>query len=167
MTLWTAARQASLSITISQSLLKLMSIELVMLSNHLILCRPLLLLPLIFSCPLTILPWTSCMGLRLMISSIQFSCLVMSDSLRPHGLQHASLPCPSQTPRGHLPSPLRLGGPRASLACEWWAHVMCVSPGLEHLVIKRDSDCFRNPRLRARPAGCRAEPQPAHCVHRT
>ena len=39
---WTAARQASLSITNSQSLLKLMSIESVMPSNHLILCRPLL-----------------------------------------------------------------------------------------------------------------------------
>ena len=45
---WTAARQASLSITNSQSLLKLMSIELVMPSKHLILCRPLLLLPSIF-----------------------------------------------------------------------------------------------------------------------
>ena len=45
---WTAARQASLSITNSQSLLKLMSIELVMPSNHLILCCPLLLLPSIF-----------------------------------------------------------------------------------------------------------------------
>ena len=45
---WTAAHQASLSITNSQSLLKLMPIELVMPSNHLILCRPLLLLPSIF-----------------------------------------------------------------------------------------------------------------------
>ena len=45
---WTAAHQASLSFTISQSLLKLMSIESVMPSNHLILCRPLLLLPSIF-----------------------------------------------------------------------------------------------------------------------
>ena len=45
---WTAARQASLSFTISQSLLKLMCIELVMLSNRLILCCPLLLLPSIF-----------------------------------------------------------------------------------------------------------------------
>ena len=45
---WTAARQASLSITNSQSLLKLMPIELVMPSNHLILCHPLLLLPPIF-----------------------------------------------------------------------------------------------------------------------
>ena len=42
---WTAACQASLSITNSQSLLKLMSIESVMPSNHLILCHPLLLLP--------------------------------------------------------------------------------------------------------------------------
>ena len=45
---WTAARPASLSITNSRSLLKLKSIESVMLSNHLILCRPLLLLPSIF-----------------------------------------------------------------------------------------------------------------------
>ena len=45
---WTAARQASLSITNSQSLPKLMSIESVMPSNYLILCRPLLLLPSIF-----------------------------------------------------------------------------------------------------------------------
>ena len=42
---WTGTRQASLSITNSWSLLKLMSIELVMPSNHLILCRALLLLP--------------------------------------------------------------------------------------------------------------------------
>ena len=42
---WTAARQASLSITNYQSLPKLMSIEPVMPSNHLILCRPLLLPP--------------------------------------------------------------------------------------------------------------------------
>ena len=45
---WTAACQASPSFTISQSVLKLMSIESVMPSNHLILCRPLLLLPSIF-----------------------------------------------------------------------------------------------------------------------
>ena len=45
---WTAAHQASLSITNSWSSLKLMSIELVMPSNHLILCHPLLLLPSIF-----------------------------------------------------------------------------------------------------------------------
>ena len=45
---WTAAHQASLSITNSRSLLKLMPIESVMPSNHLILCRPLLLQPSIF-----------------------------------------------------------------------------------------------------------------------
>ena len=45
---WTAACQASPSITNSRSLLKLMAIESVMPSNHLILCRPLLLLPSIF-----------------------------------------------------------------------------------------------------------------------
>ena len=44
----TGAHQSSLSLTISQSLLKLMSIELVLLSNHLILCYPLLLLPSTF-----------------------------------------------------------------------------------------------------------------------
>ena len=45
---WFGAHQASLSFTISRSLLKFMSIELVMPSNHLILCHSLLLLPLIF-----------------------------------------------------------------------------------------------------------------------
>ena len=47
-TAWTAACQTSLSFTISQSLLKLMSIVSVMPSNHLMFCRPLLLLPSIF-----------------------------------------------------------------------------------------------------------------------
>ena len=47
-TAWTTACQASLSISISQSLQKLMSIDLVIPSNHLILCCPLLLLPSIF-----------------------------------------------------------------------------------------------------------------------
>ena len=46
----TTARQASLSITNPRSLLKVMSTELVMPSNHLILCRPLLLLPLMDNC---------------------------------------------------------------------------------------------------------------------
>ena len=48
MTPWTAALQASLSFTISRSLLKLMSVESVMPSNYLVLCHPLLLLPSIF-----------------------------------------------------------------------------------------------------------------------
>ena len=45
---WTATRQVSLSFIISQSLFKFMSFELVMPSNHLALCRPLLLLPSVF-----------------------------------------------------------------------------------------------------------------------
>ena len=45
---WTATRQASLFFTICRRLLKLMSIELVMLSNHLVICHPLFLLPSIF-----------------------------------------------------------------------------------------------------------------------
>ena len=47
-TLWTAAHQASLSVTVSLSFLKFMSVETVITSNHLILCRPLLLLPSVF-----------------------------------------------------------------------------------------------------------------------
>ena len=46
---WTAAHQASLSFSVSQSLLKFMSIRSVMSSNHLVLCCPFLLLPSIFS----------------------------------------------------------------------------------------------------------------------
>ena len=45
---WTAARQASLSFTVSQSILKLMSVEAMVPSNHLILCCPLFFLPSIF-----------------------------------------------------------------------------------------------------------------------
>ena len=56
---WTAARQASLSITNSPSLLRLMSIELVMPSIHLILCRPLLFLPSIFSQHQGLFKWLS------------------------------------------------------------------------------------------------------------
>ena len=48
-TSWTVAHQAPLSITNSQSLVKLTSIESVILSNHIILCGPILLLPLVFS----------------------------------------------------------------------------------------------------------------------
>ena len=42
-----------------------------------------------------------------MLSSVQFSCSVVSESLRPHGLQHARPPCPSPTPRVH-PNPCPL-----------------------------------------------------------
>ena len=73
-TTWSAARQASLSFAVSWSLLKLMSIELV-------------------------IPSRSSPKARVAIfSSVQFSRSVMSNYLRPHGLQHTRLSCPSPTP---------------------------------------------------------------------
>ena len=62
-TLWTTAHQASLSVTNTQSLLKLMSIQSVMPSNHLILCRPLLLPPSIFS-SIRVIPSESVLHIR-------------------------------------------------------------------------------------------------------
>ena len=94
---WTAARQASLSITNSQSLLRLMSIESVMPSNHLILCHSLLLMWI--SSQYLYFSKTKKTELELIFSSVQFSRSVMSNSLRPHGLQHTRPPCPSPTPR--------------------------------------------------------------------
>ena len=81
---WITACQASLSITNSRSSLKLMSIELVMLSSHLILCRPLLLLPPIppsirvFSSELTLhIRWPKCWSFSFSISpSIEYSGLI-------------------------------------------------------------------------------------------
>ena len=82
---WTAARQASLSFTISQSLLKLMSIELVMPTDHLILCRPLLLLPSIFpstrvfssKSALLLITWPKCWSFSFSISpSSEYSGLI-------------------------------------------------------------------------------------------
>ena len=75
-TTWTAARQASLSITNSRSLLKLTHIESVMPSNHLTLCRPLLLLPSIFPCirifsneSVLYIRWPKCWSFSFSISS--------------------------------------------------------------------------------------------------
>ena len=82
---WTAAHQASLSITISRSLLKLMSIELVMPSNHLIVCD------------LITGSWCGLNCPPKDISSVQSLSHVW---LQPHGLQHARLPYPSPSPGG-------------------------------------------------------------------
>ena len=65
---WIAVRQASLSITNSQSLLKLVSIESVMLSNHLLLCRP-LLLPLSVFPGIRVFSYESVLCLNLLTSS--------------------------------------------------------------------------------------------------
>ena len=107
----TAAGQASLSITNTWSLLKLMSIKLVMPSNHLIVCHPFFLLPAIF---LSIRVFSNesvlhirrpkYWSFRFNISPSnepvhQFRCSVMSDSLQPHGLQYIRPPCPSLSPR--------------------------------------------------------------------
>ena len=56
--------------------------------------------------------WDQSIGENNSISSVQFSLSVMSDSLRPRGLQHARLPCPSSTPRA------------CSNSCpsSWWCH---------------------------------------------
>ena len=114
---------ASLCFTISWSL----SIGSVIPSNHLILCCSLLLLASIFpsirvfssesalhirwpkywSFSFSISPSNQYSGLisfRIDFISVQFSHSVMSDSLRPHELQHARPPCPSPTPRVH-PNP--------------------------------------------------------------
>ena len=84
-TLWTAVHQASLSITNSWSLLKLMSIALVMSSNHLILCRPLLLLPSIFPSirvfsneSVLRIRWPKDWSFSFCISSVQFSSVTQS-----------------------------------------------------------------------------------------
>ena len=105
---WIAAHQASLSLTISQSLLKLMSIESVMPFNHLVFCHPLLLLPSIFpsirvfSSELALcIRWPKCWSLSLSIRSDQISHAVVSNSLQPHESQHARPPCPSPTPGVH------------------------------------------------------------------
>ena len=149
---WIAALQASLFIINSQGLLKPMSIKLVMPSNHLILCHPLLLLaqtpprirvfssestlcmrwPKYWSFSFNISPsnehprlifrmdWLDLLAVQGTLKSllqhhsstlsyilssmsiddsVQFSRSVVSNSLRPHGLQHIRPPCPSPTPR--------------------------------------------------------------------
>ena len=97
----TAACQASLPFTISQSLLKLISIESVMPSNHLVLCHLLLLLPSIFP-SIRVFPnelallirRPKCWSFSFSISLALFSHSVLSDSL-----QHTRLPCPLPTLR--------------------------------------------------------------------
>ena len=126
---WITAHQASLSITNSRSSLRFMSIESVMPSSHLILCRPLLLLPptppsiRVFSSESTLhMRWPKYWSFSFSISpskeypglisfrmdwlgilkySVQFSCSVVSDSLQPHESQHTRHPCLSPNPRVH------------------------------------------------------------------
>ena len=80
---WTAARRASLSITNSGSLLKLISIESVMPSNHLIFCHPLLLLP---SIPPSIRVFSNELALRIRWPKYWSFCFNMSPSNEHSGL---------------------------------------------------------------------------------
>ena len=95
---WIAGHQASLSITNSQSSLRLTSIESVMPSIHLILCCPLLLLPSIFP---SIRVFSNESAGDIENNStilVQFSWSVVSNSLRPHESQDTRPPCPSPSP---------------------------------------------------------------------
>ena len=85
----------SLSFTSSRNLLKLVPVKLVMPSNHLILCCPLLLLPWIFP---SIRVFSNESVLRISSVQVQFSHSVVSGSLRSHGPQHTRPPCLSPTP---------------------------------------------------------------------
>ena len=108
---WTAAPQASLSITNSQSLLKLMFIELVMPSNHLILCRPLLLSIRVFSNESSLrVRWPNYWSFRFTISpSNEYSGLI---SFRIHCLDLPSA-------QGTLKSVLQHHSSKASIL--WWS----------------------------------------------
>ena len=100
---WTAAHKFSLSITNSQRLFKLMSIESVMPSNHLILCLPLLLLPSIFpsirvfsSVPILRIRWPKYWSFRGPYRSAEIH--VLASLCSPHPLRR-SLRAPSSSPR--------------------------------------------------------------------
>ena len=93
-----------------------------------------------------------------MISSVQFSRSVMSDSLQPHGLQHARPPCPSPTPKVHanpsiesvmpssiiissffllplIPPRIRVFSNESTLCIRWpkyWSFRFSISPSSEH-----------------------------------
>ena len=97
LTSWTAARQASLSFTISRSLLRLTSIELVMLSYHLIFCLPLVLLPSVFpSIRVFSMSQFFASGINLIHYWAVYTgihlCLVCL-TLQPHGLKPARFLC--------------------------------------------------------------------------
>ena len=103
---WTAASQESLSFTISQILLKLMSIELVMPSNHLILCHPLLLLPSIFPC-IKVFPISQSFtsgGQSIRVSALASFLLKKSQGLSPSEWTGGS-PCSPRDSQESSPTP--------------------------------------------------------------
>ena len=115
---WAAAHQASLLITNSRSLLKLMSIELVMPSNHFILCHPILLLPSIFPSirvffneSALCIRWPKYWSFGISGWGIVVQ-LLSCFSLWPHELQYTRLHCPSPSP----------GACSTSCPLSWWCH---------------------------------------------
>ena len=108
---WTAARQASLSITISWSLHKLMSLESVMPCNHLILCRPLLLPPSVFP-SIRVFP-----NEPVQFSSFAQSCLSLCDPMNcsmPGLPVHHQLPEFTQTHVHRVGDAIQPSHPRSS-----------------------------------------------------
>ena len=135
---WTAAHQASQSITNSQSLLKFMSIETVMPSNHLILCCP-LLLPSIFPSirvfsteSVLCIRWPKYWNNILLLFNVCVYVLshsVLSNSLWPFGQQLARFPCPWDYPGkntgvGCMPSSRASFQPRDQTGI---LHVFCIA----------------------------------------
>ena len=108
---WAAAHQASLSITNSQSLLKLMSIESVMPSNHLFLCSPLLLLPVSGSFPM------SGLFISVHFSSVAQSCPTLCNAMNrstPGLPVHHQLPGFTQTHVHQVSDAIQLSHPLSS-----------------------------------------------------
>ena len=141
---WTAARQASLSITNSWSLPKLMSIESVMPSNHLILCHPLLLLPSIFPSisqsvqllsrvQLFVTPWTAARQASLTITNSWSSLRLMSiESVIPSS--HLILCCPLFL-LPPIPPSIRVFSNESTLRMRWpkyWSFSFSITPSKEH-----------------------------------
>ena len=120
LTPWTAACQASLSITNSQSLLKIISIELVMASKHIILCRPVLLLPsispsiIVFSNESVHIRWPKYWSFNFSISPSDENSRLISfrinwfDLLAVHGTLKNLFQCPSSKASFLLHSELSL-----------------------------------------------------------
>ena len=142
-TWWTAARQASLSITNSWSLLKLMSIDSVMPSNHLILCHPFLLLPSIFPSISSVqslsrvrfsaTPWTAARQASLSITNSRSLPKPMSIELVMPSIHlihcHPLLLLPSFFPS------IRVFSNESALCFRWpkyWSFSVSISPSNEH-----------------------------------
>ena len=140
---WTTARQASLSITSSQSLPKLMSVESVMPSNHLILCHPLLLLPSIFpsisesvhllSCVrLFVTPWTAARQASLTITNTWSSLDSPPLSQPCHPAISSSVVPFSSCPQS-LPASVFSNESALHIRCpKYWSFSLSISPSKEH-----------------------------------